>query len=97
MQKYYYVYIMASARNGTLYIGVTGDIARRVWEHREGMVEGFTKKYKVKTLVWYEAIEDVTAAIHRETLMKKWKRRWKIELIEKTNPEWKDLTLTLNN
>jgi putative endonuclease len=96
MSKYYYVYIMASRRNGTLYIGITSKIGHRVWQHREGLVDGFTKKYDVKLLVWYEAWEDVHAAIRRETLMKKWKRRWKIELIEKTNPEWKDLTLTLN-
>ena len=97
MSKTYFVYIMASGRNGTLYIGVTNDIGRRAWEHREGLVEGFTKRYGVKLLVWYEAFEDVHAAIHRETLLKKWKRSWKIELIEKTNSEWRDLYLTLNS
>jgi len=96
MSKIYYVYIMASARNGTLYIGVTNHIGRRAWEHREGLVEGFTKKYDVKMLVWFEAYESVHDAIHRETLLKKWKRRWKLELIEKTNPEWRDLYETLN-
>ena len=96
MSKTYYVYIMASARNGTLYIGVTNDIGRRAWEHRDGRVDGFTKKYGVKMLVWFETFEDVEAAIHRETLLKKWKRRWKIELIEKTNPDWRDLIETLN-
>jgi putative endonuclease len=96
MQKLYYVYIMASTRNGTLYIGVTNDIARRAWEHREGLAEGFTRDYGVKMLVWYEAFEDVDVAIHRETRLKKWKRRWKLELIEKTNPEWRDLYVTLS-
>jgi len=97
MSKVYYVYIMASARNGTLYVGVTNNIGRRAWEHREGMIEGFTKKYGVTMLVWYEAHDDVHDAIRRETLIKKWKRRWKMELIEKTNPHWLDLYTTLNN
>ncbi len=87
---------MASARNGTLYIGMTGEIGRRAWEHREGMVDGFTKKYDVKMLVWYGVHEGVHDAIRRETLLKKWTRRWKLELIEKTNPEWRDLHETLN-
>ncbi|HUB84066.1 MAG TPA: GIY-YIG nuclease family protein [Rhizomicrobium sp.] len=91
MQKTYYVYIMASERNGTLYIGVTNDIARRVWEHREGLTGGFTKKYGVKMLVHFEPFGDVYDAVNRETNLKKWKRRWKIELIEKENPEWEDL------
>ena len=97
MPKNYFVYIMASGRNGTLYIGVTNDIGRRAWEHHEGLIEGFTKRYGVKRLVWYELHADVRDAIRRETLLKKWKRRWKLELIEKTNPEWHDLRLTLNN
>ena len=97
MSKLYHVYIMASARNGTLYIGMTNDIGRRTWEHREGMVDGFTKKYGVKMLVWFETFEDVGLAIRRETRLKKWKRRWKIELIEKANPDWRDLYETLNN
>lgn len=91
MPKRYWVYIMASRRNGTLYIGVTNDIARRVWEHREGHIPGFTRKYDVKILVYYDMFEDVSAAIYRETRLKKWKRRWKLELIQKTNPEWRDL------
>jgi putative endonuclease len=91
MSKTYYVYIMASGRNGTLYIGVTSDLIRRVWEHREGMVPGFTKKYGVKTLVYFESYADVGLAIARETRLKKWKRRWKMELIEKSNPSWDDL------
>ena len=97
MSKVYFVYIMASGQNGTLYIGVTNDIGRRAWEHHEGLVEGFTRKYGVKLLVWYEVHDDVRDAIRRETLLKKWKRRWKLELIEKTNPQWRDLRLTLNN
>jgi putative endonuclease len=91
MPKTYYVYIMASERNGTLYIGMTNDIARRAWEHREGLIGGFTKKYGVKMLVYFEPFRDVYDAINRETNLKKWKRRWKIELIEKENPEWEDL------
>ena len=91
MHKLYWVYIMASKRNGTLYIGVTNDIARRAWQHREGPVPGFTCKYGVKMLVYYEPFEDIRAAIHREDRLKKWKRRWKLELIERANPEWRDL------
>src|SRR5215471_5459676 len=90
MDKTYYVYIMASRKNGTLYIGVTNDLARRVTEHRESVAEGFTKKYDVKMLVYFERFGDVSAAIHRETRLKKWKRRWKIGLIEETNPHWRD-------
>jgi putative endonuclease len=94
--KSYWVYILTSARNGTLYIGVTGDISRRIWEHREGVKDGFTKKYGVKILVYFEIFDDVHAAIHRESRLKKWKRRWKLELIEKSNPDWLDLSETLN-
>jgi putative endonuclease len=97
MSKTYSVYIMASGRNGTLYIGVTNDVGRRSWEHHEGLAEGFTKKYGVRQLVWYETHQNIHDAIRRETLLKKWKRRWKLELIEKTNPDWHDLRLTLNN
>jgi putative endonuclease len=82
---------MASARNGTLYIGVTSDLAKRVWEHREGLIEGFTKKYGVKMLAHFEEFGDVGLAIQRETRLKKWKRQWKLELIEKENPNWRDL------
>jgi putative endonuclease len=95
LNKFYWVYIMASRRNGTLYIGVTNDIARRAWEHREGRVRGFTRKYDVKMLVYCEPFENIAAAIHREDRLKKWKRRWKLELIEKTNPEWHDLYETV--
>ena len=91
MSKTYFVYILASQRNGTLYIGVTNDLGRRVWEHREGLIPGFTRKYAVKMLVYYEQFDDIGFAIHRETRLKKWKRRWKLELIETVNPEWHDL------
>ena len=93
--KLYYVYILASTRNGTLYIGVTNDLARRAWEHKEGMVRGFTKKYGVHTLVYYEFFEGINAAIYRETRLKKYKREWKLNLIEQRNPDWKDLAHTL--
>ena len=91
MSNTYFVYIMASARNGTLYIGMTSDIGRRVWEHREGIVPGFTDTYGIKLLVYFESHADVGTAISRETRLKKWKRRWKIELIQKSNPYWDDL------
>jgi len=91
MIKNYYTYILASKRNGTLYIGVTSNLAQRVYEHKHKLISGFTKKYNVDTLVYYEATEDVESAILREKQMKKWKRQWKIELIEKRNPTWKDL------
>ncbi len=87
----YYVYIMASKRNGTLYIGMTNNLARRVWEHKNNVVEGFTKKYGVHQLVWYEVADTPQAAITREKQLKKWNRAWKLKLIEATNPEWKDL------
>ena len=87
----YYVYMMASKRNGTLYIGVTNDLARRVEEHRQGTVGGFTKRYNVHRLVYYEEHRDVEEAIAREKRMKKWRRVWKINLIEDVNPDWHDL------
>lgn len=89
--KTYYVYILASQRNGTLYIGVTSNLIKRVYEHKNDFVDGFTKKYSVKMLVYYEQVNDIHIAIHRETQMKKWNRKWKLELIEKENPNWKDL------
>jgi len=89
--KTYFVYIIASKRNGTLYIGVTSNLVKRVYEHKNKLVEGFTKKYNVHVLVHYEAIEDINSAIKREKQLKKWKRQWKIELIEKNNPNWRDL------
>ena len=85
------VYIMASARNGTLYIGVTSDLVKRVWEHRNDGVAGFTRKHGCKLLVWYEAHGDLQQARLRELQMKKWKRIWKLSEIERLNPEWRDL------
>ncbi len=89
--KNYYVYILASKRNGTLYIGVTNDLMRRVYEHKNDFVEGFTKKYRVHMLVYYEQHENAESAIQREKHLKFWHRKWKIRLIEETNPEWQDL------
>jgi putative endonuclease len=85
------VYLLASRRNGTLYIGVTSALCRRVTEHRQGLIPGFTRKYGVKLLVWFEAHPTMEEAIKREKQMKEWKRAWKIELIENSNPEWRDL------
>jgi len=96
MHKACYVYILASERNGTLYIGVTNDLARRVGEHREGLVPGFTKTYGVNRLVHYEIFEDIHVAIARETRLKKWKRQWKIDLIQTRNIHWDDLHETIN-
>ena len=87
----YYVYILASGRNGTLYIGVTSNIVRRVYEHRENLVEGFTQRHEVKQLVHFEEYGDVHLAMQREKRLKKWKRDWKLRLIEKSNPDWTDL------
>jgi len=87
----YYLYILASIKNGTLYIGVTNNLLKRVFEHKNDSVDGFTKKYKVHKLIYYEEINDVKVAIQREKQIKKWERQWKINLIEKNNPEWKDL------
>jgi len=91
MSKIYHVYILASGRNGTLYIGVTNDLARRVWEHREGMIPGFTQEYGVKKLVYFESFDDIRVAIHRESRLKKYKREWKINLIQQNNLERNDL------
>jgi len=91
-----YVYIMASRRNGTLYIGVTSDLAKRAWEHRDGVVPGFTRQYNCKLLVWYEVHDDLQEARLREVQMKKWKRQWKLSEIERMNPNWDDLYLTLS-
>ena len=89
--KDFYVYILASKRNGTLYIGVTSDLIQRIWQHKEGVVEGFTKKYNVKTLVYYEQHGCAESAIHQEKRLKEWQRNWKLDLIEKFNPDWDDL------
>jgi putative endonuclease len=85
------VYILASRRNGTLYVGVTSDLAKRVFEHRSDAVDGFTRRYGVHLLVWYELHEDMRSAIAREKAIKEWKRRWKLELIERFNRDWHDL------
>jgi len=85
------VYILASARNGTLYTGVTSDLVKRVWEHKNDLTEGFTKRYSVHTLVWFEVHTEMEPAISREKVIKSWKRRWKLDLIEATNPSWRDL------
>ncbi|MEZ5615425.1 MAG: GIY-YIG nuclease family protein [Rhodocyclaceae bacterium] len=85
------VYILAGKKNGTLYIGVTSDLMKRVWEHKNDLVEGFTKEYGVHRLVYFEMLEDMASAIQREKQLKKWNRDWKIELIERDNPEWRDL------
>ena len=85
------VYILASKRNGTLYVGVTSDLIRRVWQHTSDLVDGFTKRYGVYNLVWYESCDDLTVAIAREKAIKEWQRAWKIRLIQEANPEWKDL------
>jgi putative endonuclease len=89
------VYILASKRNGTLYVGVTSDLVKRVWEHKNNMVEGFTKQYNVHELVWYEPHESMESAIVREKRLKDWKRAWKLKLIESKNPEWLDLFDTI--
>ena len=87
----YYIYILASKRNGTLYIGVTNDLITRVWQHKNDVVKGFTEKYAVHGLVYYEETQDIEQAILREKRMKKWKRKWKLDFIEKKNPNWDDL------
>jgi putative endonuclease len=87
----FYVYILASRRNGTLYIGSTDSLRRRVWEHREGLRPGFTAKYGVKMLVWYRVFDTRDEAFHRERQMKRWRREWKLALIEGSNPTWRDL------
>jgi putative endonuclease len=89
--KQYYVYILASKKNGTLYIGVTGDLVRRIYEHRQNLIDGFTRKYNVHDLVYYEIHERIEEAITREKQIKKWNRKWKLRLIEENNSGWKDL------
>ena len=89
--KHFHVYMLASATNGTLYIGVTSDLVKRVWQHKEGLADGFTQQYGVKTLVWFEPQGSAEAAIIREKQLKKWRRTWKIQLIEEKNPHWHDL------
>jgi putative endonuclease len=91
MDKEFYVYILASKRNGTLYTGVTSNLIKRIWQHKNDLVEGFSKKYKVKNLVYYEVHTNAESAITREKRIKKWRRAWKLSLIEEKNPEWEDL------
>jgi putative endonuclease len=91
MDKQHYIYILASRKNGTLYIGVTSDLIRRIWEHKNKVVAGFTSRYHVDKLVYYEIFGDPENVIRREKRLKYYKRKWKIDLIEKSNPEWKDL------
>jgi len=95
MNKAGYVYIMASQRNGTLYIGVTSDLVQRVHQHRNGLIDGFTKKYGCKYLVWFQAFDDLDEARRRELQMKEWRRVWKLREIEAVNPQWNDLYLSL--
>ena len=90
MNKQPAVHILARKRNGTLYVGVTSDLIKRVWEHRNDLVEGFTKRYSVHQLVWYELHESMDSAIRREKQLKDWKRKWKVQLIEKANSAWED-------
>jgi len=90
-----YVYLMANRPDGTLYCGVTNDIARRAHEHREGLVPGFTRRYGLKRLVWFEPFDDIRDAIQRETSIKRWPRAWKVRLIQQDNPDWADLYETL--
>jgi putative endonuclease len=89
--KSYFVYILASKRNGTLYIGVTNDLIKRVWQHKNNFVDGFTKQYNVHLLVYFEETSEILSAIAREKQLKNWHRQWKINLIAQRNPEWKDL------
>ena len=92
MSGTYYVYILANKPRGTLYIGVTNNLIARVWQHKQATVPSFTQKYGVSRLVWFDETNDVAAAIQREKQLKKWRRLWKIELVEQTNPEWRDLS-----
>ena len=89
--KTYYIYILASKRNGTLYVGVTSNLIKRIYAHKKKLIGGFTERYNVDRLVYFESTTDIESAILREKRIKKWKRRWKIDLIEKNNPSWKDL------
>ncbi len=95
MNKQPAVYILASKRNGTLYTGVTSSLVKRIWQHKNNMVEGFTKRYNVHQLVWYELHENMESAITREKRIKEWKRKWKLNLIESMNPGWEDLYQTI--
>ena len=91
--KHYYIYILTNQKNGTLYIGVTNDLRRRVEEHKLGMIKGFTQQYKLTRLIYYEVFDSIESAITREKYLKKWKRDWKLKLIEQVNPNWWDLAV----
>ena len=91
MKKQPAVYILASKKNGTLYTGVTSDLIKRMWEHKNDLVEGFSKRYGVHNLVWYELHAAITSAIEKDKIIKEWKRKWKLNIIEKINPDWLDL------
>lgn len=91
MQRTPHVYILATQRNGTLYVGVTSNLVKRIWEHKHDLAEGFTQRYRIHDLVWYESLDTMAAAIQREKTIKRWHRRWKLELIEAKNPSWQDL------
>ena len=91
----YFVYILASKRNGTLYVGITSDLIKRVYQHKNNEIEGFTKRYRIHELIYFEATTDIRSALEREKQLKKWNRSWKVKLIEQSNPEWKDLFLDL--
>ncbi len=95
-EKKYYIYILANERNGTLYIGVTNSLIRRIYEHKHNLVEGFTKDHNIHRLVYYEEYNQIDNAISREKQMKKWNRKWKLQIIEKDNPGWRDLYEELN-
>lgn len=95
MEKQFSVYILASHRNGTIYVGVTANLPKRIWEHKQNILKGFTREYGVHQLVWYEQHDSAESAITREKRLKKWNREWKIKMIEKTNPYWNDLYLAL--
>ena len=95
MKKQPAVYILASKRNGTLYIGVTSDLVKRTWEHKNNLADGFSKHYSVHQLVWYELHDSMDSAIEKEKRLKGWKRDWKLELIESANPHWQDLYHTI--
>ena len=91
VKNQYYIYILANKRNGTLYIGVTSNLIKRVYEHKKNLVDDFTKKYNIHKLAYYEITNDIESAIRREKQIKKWNRKWKMNLIKKSNPEWIDL------
>ncbi len=95
MERQPCVYLLASKQNGTLYSGVTSALVKRIWEHKNNIVEGFTKKYNIHMLVWYEIHETMESAIKREKAIKKWERSWKIDVIEEMNPQWRDLYFDL--